>query len=162
MTTLKNFQAEIEEIHVRERAKQHTQGARVLPSDGQLRQASASSVSQAGTTTYGRSDLHSSEQEEQILSLLAAHNDEQARNTLASLLTQFQGEYVFRIGQRPPLDPLFNGERLDSAPGWTGIGRTQEEVDILATELPRPRMISEAKYDSCHGSDTSPNLTPNA
>ncbi|KAF8135691.1 P-loop containing nucleoside triphosphate hydrolase protein [Boletus edulis] len=135
MTTLRNFQAEIEEIHVRERAKQQTQGARVLPPDGQLRQGSASSVSQAGTTTYVRSDLHSSEQEEQILSLLVAHNDEQARNALASLLTQFQGEYVFRIGQRPPLDPLFNGERLDSAPGWTGIGRTQEEVDKLATEL---------------------------
>jgi len=50
-------------------------------------------------------------------------------------MAQFQGEYVFRIGHRPPLDPLFNGEEIDNAPGWTGINRTQEEVDKLATEL---------------------------
>jgi len=68
MTTLKNFQAEIEEIHARERATQHAQGVRVLPFDGQRREACAPSVSGAGSTTiYGESDLHSSEQEERIL-----------------------------------------------------------------------------------------------
>lgn len=50
-------------------------------------------------------------------------------------MAQFQGEYVFRIGHRPPLDSLFNGEEFDNTPGWTGISRTQEEVDNLATEL---------------------------
>ncbi|KAF8558038.1 P-loop containing nucleoside triphosphate hydrolase protein [Imleria badia] len=134
MTTLKNFQAEIEEINARERAKQ-PQAGRVLPSDGQRREAGAPSASEAGTILYEQSDSHSSEQEERILGLLTAHNDEQARSALASLLTQFQGEYVFRIGHRPPLDPLFNGEQFDSAPGWTGIGRTQDEVDKLATGL---------------------------
>jgi hypothetical protein len=68
MTTLKNFQAEIEEIHARERSKQHTQGDRVLPSDGQRREAHApSALGAGGTTTYEQSDLHSSEQEERIL-----------------------------------------------------------------------------------------------
>ena len=68
MTTLKNFQAEIEEIHARERAKQHTQGVRALPSDGQRREARAPSVLAArSTTACEQSDLHSSEQEERIL-----------------------------------------------------------------------------------------------
>lgn len=67
MTTLKNFQAEIEEIHARERVTQHSQGVRVLPS-GQRRETCAPSVPGAGSTTlYGESDLHSSEQEERIL-----------------------------------------------------------------------------------------------
>ena len=67
MTTLKNFQAEIEEIHARERSKQHTQGVRVLPSDGRRREARAPSALGAGATTYEQADLHSSEQEERIL-----------------------------------------------------------------------------------------------
>ncbi|KAG8213710.1 P-loop containing nucleoside triphosphate hydrolase protein, partial [Butyriboletus roseoflavus] len=116
MTTLRNFQSEIEEIRAHELARQRTQGVRVLPShDGQRGEARAPGVPEAGgTTLYDLSSLHSSEQEERIL-----------------------GEYIFRIGQRPPLDPLFSGEQLDSAPGWTGIKKTQEEVDGLAARLSR-------------------------
>ena len=72
MSTLRNFQSEIEEIHARERAKQRTtQTVRVLPSqEGQRRQAHASSPSDSGTRStslYALSNSHSSEQEQQIL-----------------------------------------------------------------------------------------------
>lgn len=64
MTTLKNFQSEIEEIHARERVKQRTQAQ-----DIQRREAPPPSVLAAGNsrTIYDRSGLHSSEQERQIL-----------------------------------------------------------------------------------------------
>lgn len=66
MTTLKNFQAEIEEVHARERGKHHVQGVRVLLPDGQRRQTTASTASEAGTTMF-ESDLHPYKQEERIL-----------------------------------------------------------------------------------------------
>lgn len=66
MTTLRNFQSEIEEIHARERAKQRTHPVRVLLShDGQRREASVSDP--RSTTLYDQSDLLSSEQGERIL-----------------------------------------------------------------------------------------------
>lgn len=67
MTTLKNFQAEIEEIHVRERTKQHSQTGRVLSFDGKRREPGVPSVSEAGTTLCEQLDLHSSDQEDRIL-----------------------------------------------------------------------------------------------
>lgn len=69
MTTLRNFQSEIEEIRAHELVRQRTQGVRVLPShDGQRGGARAPSVPGAGgTTLYEQSGLHSSEQEERIL-----------------------------------------------------------------------------------------------
>lgn len=62
MATLKNFQAEIEQINARERAKRYPQGIRALPSDGQ---AGASSAPESDTTMYEPFDP--SEQEERIL-----------------------------------------------------------------------------------------------
>lgn len=64
MTTLRNFQSEIEEIHAHELARQRTQGVRVLSShDGQRREPRVPGVSEL----YEQSDMHSSEQEERIL-----------------------------------------------------------------------------------------------
>ncbi|KAF8844664.1 P-loop containing nucleoside triphosphate hydrolase protein [Paxillus ammoniavirescens] len=143
MTTLRSFQTEIEEIHSRELAKQRTQGNGAGPShDGghqHHRDARKRSVPEVTTGINPQQllDLDPSVDEEQLLGLLAAHNDEQARNALASLLTQHKGEYIFRIGARPPHDPLFAGEHFGDAPGWTGHPRTEEEVDILITGLRR-------------------------
>ncbi|KAF9222557.1 GTP-binding protein 1 [Gyrodon lividus] len=139
MTTLRSFQTEIEEIHARELAKQRTQGNAAAPlhDGGHHHAARTRSVPETSGTNLQQPDLDPSVDEERILGLLAAHNDEPARNALASLLTQYKGECIFRIGARPPHDPLFAGENFDDVPGWIGVPRTEEEVDILVTELGR-------------------------
>jgi GTPase len=50
---------------------------------------------------------------------------------LASLLTQNLGEYVFRIGLHPPHAKLFAGELTDDSEGWTGVSRTEQELDVI-------------------------------
>ncbi|KAF9244941.1 P-loop containing nucleoside triphosphate hydrolase protein [Melanogaster broomeanus] len=135
MTTLRSFQTEIEEIHARELAKQRTQG-NDAPASRDRRDGQQQRVSEAsGTNLQQLPDP--SVVEEHILGLLAAHNDELARNALASLQTQYKGEYIFRIGARPPHDLLFAGEHCEDAPGWTCVPRAEEEVDMLVTELGR-------------------------
>jgi hypothetical protein len=54
-----------------------------------------------------------------------------ARDSIATLLTRQGGEYLFRLGARPPTTPLFSGEDLDKADGWTGDRRTEVEVDAM-------------------------------
>ena len=54
-----------------------------------------------------------------------------ARDTLASLITQHHGEYVFRIGASAPHTKLFAGKLTDADEGWEGKERTVEEVDTL-------------------------------
>jgi hypothetical protein len=50
---------------------------------------------------------------------------------LAGLLTQHSGEYVFRIGLQPPHAKLFAGELTDDVEGWTGVSRTEQELDVI-------------------------------
>jgi hypothetical protein len=57
---------------------------------------------------------------------------EKARDMIAAVITQHHGEYVFRIGSQPASSKLFSGEPVDdSADGWTGISRTEQEMDKL-------------------------------
>jgi hypothetical protein len=56
---------------------------------------------------------------------------------IAELLTQHHGEYVFRIGAQPPHNKLFAGELSDDADGWTGVSRTEAELDWLHQEITR-------------------------
>lgn len=56
---------------------------------------------------------------------------DRARDLIASLLTRHRGEYIFRIGSRPPHTELYSGAALEGDEGWTGISRTEEEIDIL-------------------------------
>ena len=55
----------------------------------------------------------------------------QARDLISTLLTQQGGEYLLRIGARPPRPSLFANEDLDSADGWTGEKRTEAEIDTM-------------------------------
>jgi hypothetical protein len=51
---------------------------------------------------------------------LASVNLDAARDMLAALLTQANGEYVFRV---PPRTELYLDDLTDETPNWTGIGR---------------------------------------
>lgn len=57
--------------------------------------------------------------------------DTEARDLISTLLTQQGGEYLLRIGSRPPRAPLYANEDLNSADGWTGEERTEAEIDIM-------------------------------
>lgn len=50
---------------------------------------------------------------------------------MAALLTQHQGEYVFRLGAQPPQAKLFSGEPLEGDDGWVGTPRTDEMIQTL-------------------------------
>jgi hypothetical protein len=60
-----------------------------------------------------------------------AEGNTEARDLISTLLTQQGGEYLLRIGARPPRAPLYASEDLDSADGWTGDERTESEIDIM-------------------------------
>ncbi|KAL1673923.1 P-loop containing nucleoside triphosphate hydrolase protein [Schizophyllum commune] len=144
MTSLRTFQTEIEDIHSREMAKQRLQGARQLKekenkhpqpkkethgaTDGEPATRTAAPQDENDTETSMR------EVEEQIMAQLLAGTQKEhdaARDTLASLITQHHGEYVFRIGASAPHTKLFAGKLMDADEGWEGKERTVEEVDSL-------------------------------
>jgi hypothetical protein len=55
---------------------------------------------------------------------------------IAAIITQNLGEYVLRIGLQPAPAKIFSGESLDeSADGWIGIPRTEQEIDKLRQEI---------------------------
>jgi hypothetical protein len=68
-----------------------------------------------------------------LLSGAAADHDH-ARDLIAALITRHRGEYVFRIGSQPPRAKLHSGEDFDDEV-WTGISRTEQEVDTLRQEI---------------------------
>jgi GTPase len=50
-------------------------------------------------------------------------------------LTRHNGEYVIRIGERPPREELYSGELTDESAGWKGASRSIEDVQTLVQEL---------------------------
>lgn len=69
--------------------------------------------------------------------LLASHDYDRARTSIAQLITGCKGEYIFRIGSRPPHSSLFAGENVDEATGWSGLPRTDIEVTSLRLSINR-------------------------
>ncbi|KAJ7770235.1 GTP-binding protein 1 [Mycena maculata] len=72
--------------------------------------------------------------EEKFITTLLSKNPtdhDVARDMIASLITQHHGEYVFRIGLQPPHANLFAGELTDHVEGWTGVSRTESELDAI-------------------------------
>ena len=57
------------------------------------------------------------------------HN--RARDMIAGLMTRHRGEYIFRLGLQPPRAKLYAGEDFAEDEGWTGISRTELEIDTL-------------------------------
>ncbi|KAJ2922724.1 hypothetical protein H1R20_g14360, partial [Candolleomyces eurysporus] len=149
MTTLRSFQNEIEEIHTREVSRQRALGATILEKDkdkenkalkGKAKEDSTTPLAKQGAPGVAEteSDAPSMEDDEQILNLLLSKNPadhDTARDRLAAVLTQNNGEYVIRIGQRPPQEPLYGGTLTDEAEGWSGTARSLEDVQTIVQEL---------------------------
>ncbi|KAJ6499904.1 GTP-binding protein 1 [Mycena vitilis] len=142
MTTLRTFQNEIDE-QSREIAKQRAvqavekekENKKPPTSKGKAKDELPDSAATAAPPDTAAGLL---EIEEKILTALLSNtpsNHDLARDLLAGLLTQHTGEYVFRIGLQPPHAKLFAGELSDDAEGWTGVSRTEQELDILHKEL---------------------------
>ncbi|KAF9060643.1 GTP-binding protein 1 [Rhodocollybia butyracea] len=157
--SLRSFQSEIEQIHHREMTKQRVQQLQKeqkpvkgkikedavveqkqhkgkskddeeKPSKGKIKEDAVEELSNAGT----EEPRDSVEAEEKILNLLlnkdpASHDT--ARDMLAALITQSHGEYVFRIGAQPSKANLFAGLDEEGAGDWSGIERTQDQLDFL-------------------------------
>ena len=60
-----------------------------------------------------------------------------ARDMIAELLTQQHGEYVFRIGARPPHAVLFSEGPVNVTQDWIGTDRTLEQVDEIRELIDR-------------------------
>ena len=67
--------------------------------------------------------------------LFPIEGNTQARDLISTLLTQQGGEYLLRIGARPPRPSLFANEHLDGADGWTGEERTEAEVNTMIDRI---------------------------
>jgi hypothetical protein len=59
----------------------------------------------------------------------------QARDLIATLLTRQGGEYLLRLGARPPRAPLLSDENIDNANSWTGYRRSEGEIDAMIAHL---------------------------
>ncbi|KXN90600.1 GTP-binding protein 1 [Leucoagaricus sp. SymC.cos] len=143
MTTLRTFQTEIDEIHSREVVKQRAKASAALAEkEKEAKDQKLAGISQI--KGKGKDDASNAnptaavirasllEFEDRILKHVLSRNPTEhtaARDMIAELLTQHHGEYVFRIGAQPPHAELFSGELTDETPGWTGTGRTMEQMD---------------------------------
>ena len=58
-----------------------------------------------------------------------------ARNQIASLITQHNGEHVLRIGRQPPHDKLFTGALTDECSGWSGIPRSTDDIECIRQQI---------------------------
>ncbi|KAF5385788.1 hypothetical protein D9615_002552 [Tricholomella constricta] len=148
MTTLRIFQSEIEEIHHRELVKQRIQPVdkdskqnnkqppSAAPSKGKAKDEGLSNG--ADSTTASRSEMVDVEKD--IMTLLQSHepaDHNSARDMVAALLTQHRGEYVLRLGMQPAHAHLYAGDLTDGSDGWTGVPRTEEELDLLKERITR-------------------------
>ncbi|KAF8906537.1 GTP-binding protein 1 [Gymnopilus junonius] len=145
MTTLRNFQSEIHDIHNREISKQRAQASPFH--DKSAQKALKGKAKEEPPPTFAQTARQSpadpdsqnlQEIEVRILTLLLSQNPgdhDLARDQVAALLTQNNGEYVLRIGQRPPLTELFAGDLNDSTAGWIGNSRSVEDIETLLAQI---------------------------
>uniref|UniRef100_A0A8H8CQ65 Tr-type G domain-containing protein n=1 Tax=Psilocybe cubensis TaxID=181762 RepID=A0A8H8CQ65_PSICU len=143
MTTLRTFQNEIEDIHHREISKQRAQA--LMNKEKETKQKGKGKEDQDAVSVEAE-NLHGAETaganlqelEERILTLLLSSSTpdyDSARDLLAALLTQCNGEHVLRIGQQPSHTALFSGELKDESAHWSGTPRTIEEIGSLRTQV---------------------------
>ncbi|RDB16788.1 GTP-binding protein 1 [Hypsizygus marmoreus] len=146
MTSLRTFQSEIEEIHHREILKQRN----AAPADkekenkalnhphptAQLKGKAKDVGTDTGAEGAGRSGMP--EVEEKFLALLtsqAPSDQDAARDMIAELITQHRGEYVLRIGMQPSQAQLLAGDVSDTGDGWSGIPRTEQDLDMFKERI---------------------------
>ncbi|OAX41058.1 GTP-binding protein 1 [Rhizopogon vinicolor AM-OR11-026] len=130
MSTLKSFQSEIQEIHARELARQRGRRPSGPPATTSLNVQGPEQTNITGEPppSVGGSAEY---EDEVILGLLSSHDYDRARIAIAQLITGHKGEYILRIGSRPPHTSLFAGEGVDKITGWSGLPRTDTEVTSL-------------------------------
>jgi hypothetical protein len=160
--TLRSFQNEIDEIHTREVARQRATGAATVDKDKENKMPKGKAKDESipapkpGAQVAEEEQTNMQEVEDRILvcntlrrsscTLLTFHTQglllsktpadhDAARDQIAALITRANGEYVIRIGERPPRNELFTEELNDSIPGWTGTPRTFDEIEKLIQEL---------------------------
>ncbi|KAF8973275.1 GTP-binding protein 1 [Flammula alnicola] len=142
MTTLRTFQSEIEDIHNREISKQRAQvlldkekEQKYMKGKAKEDPAPTSPLQKHGNANGpGRTE----EAEDRILTLLLCQNPgdyDLARDQVAALLTQNNGEYVLRMGQQPSHTELFSSDLNDESPGWSGTPRSIEDLDKLKLQI---------------------------
>ncbi|KAF8274556.1 hypothetical protein EI94DRAFT_693844 [Lactarius quietus] len=129
MAALQSFQAEIEDIRARELAKTRIQSQPEALKKGHVDHKSAPKVRKKAAGDTGppspvapkfatdESVQDISDLEHSFQSALISHTEgsTEARDLISTLLTQQGGEYLLRIGARPPRAPLYASEDLDSA-----------------------------------------------
>ncbi|KAH6913816.1 GTP-binding protein 1 [Coprinopsis sp. MPI-PUGE-AT-0042] len=142
--TLRSFQNEIDEIHTREVARQRATGAAAVDKDKENKMPKGKAKDESIPASKPDAPVAEEEQtnmqevEDRILGLLLSKtpaDHDAARDQIAALITRANGEYVIRIGERPPRNELFTEELNDSIPGWTGTPRTFDEIEKLIQEL---------------------------
>ncbi|THH07494.1 hypothetical protein EW145_g3336 [Phellinidium pouzarii] len=139
--SLRSFQNEIEEILLKETAKQRAQGHLELEKENK-NPASATSDSLSANVQAGKrpvaDDELDDERELQTLLLSESNSDHgRARDILAGFLTSHKGEYILRFGSCPPHTLLFFGDASTSADGWIGTPRSEKELQQLCREVIR-------------------------
>ncbi|KAE9411508.1 P-loop containing nucleoside triphosphate hydrolase protein [Gymnopus androsaceus JB14] len=154
-TSLQSFQNDIEQIHNREILKQRAHGAELQKeqkhskgklkedtpaenhstSKGKAKEEAVVELTSAGTEEH-RDTAESEEKTLELLLTKVPTNHDSARDMLAALITQNHGEYVFRLGAQPSKAKLFAGDLKDDAvDDWTGIERTEDQLDFLLEEI---------------------------
>ncbi|KZT08320.1 P-loop containing nucleoside triphosphate hydrolase protein [Laetiporus sulphureus 93-53] len=151
MTSLRDFQNEIDAIHHHEVARQRNQlaaerakefGAK-LPTVKLLATASAGTTESTGITDtlktqalVSQPDFSDIDDELQVLLLSPVPADhDRARDVIASLLTQRRGEYLLRLGAHPPHGKLFLNGASATSDQWRGATRTVDELATLRKEV---------------------------
>lgn len=120
-----------------------TKGEKEKVRDAQKAPLKPAAKSTAGDTDSGAATEEVSQAQEydetidqdMIQELLLANQLDQARDILASALTQRRGELVFRIGSRPPHERLFADEPVSETDQLQGTSRSAEEVDVICARV---------------------------
>ncbi|OBZ68219.1 GTP-binding protein 1 [Grifola frondosa] len=146
MTSLRTFQTEIDEIQHREVARQRAQAISERAKEKEVKKASVKPPAAKETEEASRadapvpnqsSDTEYTDLDEELQTLLLSRiqsNIDRARDIIASLLTRYRGEYIFRIGAHPLHAKLFTGQPVTDNDVWNGPARTPEELQNLIEE----------------------------
>lgn len=136
MTALRDFQAEIEQAQSRALAKQPVRGSSKDTNADRLSADPVTAPADGSLPSQATDPAAPFIEEDDVLNFLLNGDYESARNSLASLLTRWRGECIFRIGARPPASTLFSGEPVDNASGWTGTSLGEDHIGkaILVVE----------------------------
>ncbi|KAL4264730.1 hypothetical protein AB1N83_005065, partial [Pleurotus pulmonarius] len=115
MTTLRSFQADIDNIRAHEVSKQRKHAIAQMDQENAKGKGKEKENGEKppAVTVLDHYDLVNEDAEASIQSLLltkALNDRDKARDNLAALITQNHGEYVLRIGSRPPSVNMFAGD----------------------------------------------------